>query len=103
MGVRSCRVTVTDTAGVTHTVEVTASSLYEAVALGLKAVRGHDWVEPIAEQFASVKVAVTNIPVEHTVKLRDFVAWLQRTAGSPADLSARRRVRELLGETTVRR
>ena len=33
MPVRSCRVTIQDTEGISHTVEVTAASLYEAVAL----------------------------------------------------------------------
>jgi len=37
---RSCRVTITDMEGVAHTVEVTAASLFEAVALGLVALRG---------------------------------------------------------------
>lgn len=35
MAVRSCRVTITDLDGVSHTAEVTASTLLEAVALGL--------------------------------------------------------------------
>ena len=35
MSVRSCRVSIRDTKGIEHTVEVTAESLYEAVALGL--------------------------------------------------------------------
>ena len=35
MAVRSCRVTVTDLEGISHSVDVTASTLYEAVALGL--------------------------------------------------------------------
>lgn len=35
--IRSCRVTVQDLDGITHTVEVTAESLYEAVAQGLAA------------------------------------------------------------------
>jgi len=98
MAFRSCRVTITDIEGASHTVDVTASSLYEAVALGLKVMRGHTWVEPVAEQLATVKVVVRDVPVEHTVKLRDFTAWLQRTAGSPSAVTARRRVREILGE-----
>jgi hypothetical protein len=98
MAVRACRVTITDIEGVSHTVDVTASSLYEAVAVGLKVMRGHTWVEPVAEQLATAKVVVRDVPVEHTVKLRDFTAWLQRTAGSPSDVSARKRVREILGE-----
>lgn len=101
MGVRSCRVTITDVEGVSHTAEVTASTLYEAVALGLKAIRGHEWVEGVSGQFGTVRVAVMTIPVEHSVKLKDFTAWLQRTAGSPSDVTARKRIREILGERTV--
>ena len=44
MELKSCRVTVLDMDGVAHTVEVTASTLYEAVALGLKQIRGNEWV-----------------------------------------------------------
>ncbi len=44
MPVRSCRVTIKDLEGVKHTVEVTAETLYEAVALGFVAIRGNDWV-----------------------------------------------------------
>ncbi len=102
MGVRSCRVTITDIEGVSHTAEVTASTLYEAVALGLKAIRGHDWVEGLSEQSGTVRVSVTNIPVEHTVNLRDFTSWLKRTAGSPKDVTARSRIREILGERSLR-
>ena len=97
MAVRSCRVTIADTEGVSHTVEVTASTLYEAVALGLKAIRSHDWVEGmVPERFATVRVSVTEVPVEHTVKLRDFTSWLERTAGSPRDVTVRNRVRDIL-------
>jgi hypothetical protein len=95
MAVRSCRVTVTDIQGVSHAVDVTASTLYEAVALGLKAIRGHDWVEDLSEEFGTVRVSVTNIPVEHTVKIREFNAWLQRSAGSPKEVSTRSRIREI--------
>jgi len=34
--------------GVSHTVEVTLVSLCEAVAQGLEAIRGHEWVAGIA-------------------------------------------------------
>jgi hypothetical protein len=37
-------VTIRDLTGVTHTVEATAATLYEAVAQGLAAIRGDDWV-----------------------------------------------------------
>ena len=36
---RSCRVTLLDIEGIAHTVEVTAGTLYEAVAMGITALR----------------------------------------------------------------
>jgi hypothetical protein len=102
MGVRSCRVTITDIQGVSHTAEVTASTLYEAVALGLKAIRRHDWVGELSEPFGTIRVSVTSIPVEHIVKLRDFTSWLERTGGSPKDVTARSHIREILRECWVR-
>ena len=47
MSVRSCRVTVQDLDGTSHTAVVTASSLFEAVAQGLAALRKNEWVEGI--------------------------------------------------------
>ncbi len=44
MQVRSCRVTIRDIDGMSHTVEVTASTFYEAVAQALAALRGHELV-----------------------------------------------------------
>ena len=41
---RSCRVTIQDMDGVSHTVEVTAATLYEPVAQGLEDSRVSDWL-----------------------------------------------------------
>src|SRR5580658_3187189 len=35
--------------GVSHTIEVTAATLYEAVARGLAAIRRNEWVASVAE------------------------------------------------------
>src|SRR6266851_2320236 len=75
MPVRSCRVTIQDMDGVWHTVEVTAATLYEAVAQGLAAIRGNDWVAGIAQGVNVVKVSVADVRVEHEVKLMDFTKW----------------------------
>jgi hypothetical protein len=64
---------------VSHTVEVTAATPYEAVAQGLAAIRGNEWVAEIAEGFNVVKVAVADVRVEHEVKLDDFTKWVDRT------------------------
>jgi hypothetical protein len=97
MPVRSCRVTIKDMQGVDHTVQVTAGTLYEAVALGLASIRSQEWVEGIAEGINAVRVSVLNIPVEHSVAMKDFNAWLTKEGGSPRESSSRRRIREILG------
>jgi hypothetical protein len=97
MPVRSCRVSIKDMDGVKHTVEVTAETLYEAVALGLVAVRGNDWVMGIAQGMNVVEVSVVDVPIKHSVKLQDFNAWLERTAGAPREISKRQRIKSILG------
>jgi len=97
MAARTCRVTITDLEGVSHAVEVTATTLYEAVSLGLVALRESDRVAGIPEGLAAVRVSVTSIPIEHTVKMRDFTNWVERKGGSPKDVSNRDRIRAILG------
>jgi hypothetical protein len=102
MAVKSCRVTIQDMSGVEHTIEVSASSLYEAVALGLASLRGEDWVAGIAEGLNTVRVSAVNLPIEHSVRIMDFQSWLAKEGGSPRDRSQRYRVREILGITDQR-
>jgi hypothetical protein len=102
MAVRSCRVTIQDMDGVSHTVEVTAATLYEAVAQGLAAIRGNDWVAGIAQGLNVVKVSVADVRVEHEVKLLDFTKWVDRTGGSPREMSDRQRIRSILGMPVAR-
>ena len=93
---RSCRVTIEDMNGVTHTVEVTAETLYEAVAHGLAAIRGNEWVAGIAEGLNAVKVSVADDRVEHEVKMIEFRRWLERPGGSPREVGQRQRIRAIL-------
>src|SRR5260370_35761585 len=95
MAVRSWRVTIQDLEGITHTVEVTAESLYEAVAQGLAALRRSDWVAGF--QPGIVKVSVADVRVEHQVKLTDFTQWLERRADSPRDIIQRQKLRSIHG------
>ena len=84
-----------------HTVEVTAESLYEAVALGLRAIRGRDWVEGLRDQF-KVDVTVSEIPVHHGVEIKEFNSWLERESGASRDLVQRKRARKILGMSETR-
>ena len=98
--IRSCRVTVQDMEGVAHTVEVTAESLFEAVAQGLAALRGREWVAGITH--GTVKVSVADVRVEHEVKMTEFTKWLDRPGGSPREMIQRQKVRSILGMPVMR-
>jgi hypothetical protein len=102
MSVRSCRVTIQDLEGTSHTAEVTASSLFEAVAQGLAALRKNEWVEGIEERFGIVKVSVAEVRVEHQVKIADFMKWLERQGRTPREVSQRHKIRSILGMSVSR-
>jgi len=97
MSLRLCRVTVCNLEGVKHSVEVTASTLYEAVALGLVAIREQDWAGEIAEGLNTVDVSVTAVPVLHSVRMQDFNKWLSRKGGTPSVIRQRKHIRQILG------
>jgi hypothetical protein len=85
MLVRSCRVTIRDWECVTHTVEVTAAAWYAALAQGLAAIRGNDWVAEVAQGLNVVKVSVADVRIVHEVKLMEFTKWLERDGASPRE------------------
>jgi hypothetical protein len=102
MSVRSCRGTIQDLDGTSHTAEVTASSLFEAVAQGLSALRKNEWVEGIEERFGFVKVSVADVRVEHQVKIADFMKWLDTTGSHPTGNTQRQKIRAILGMSVSR-
>lgn len=97
MAVRSCRVTCRDPQGVEHTVQVTAQSLFEAVAQALHIFREHDWSDDPSSGSGSVVVTIKTAEVEHRVRIRDFQRWLESAPRSPAEMALKRRLREILG------
>jgi hypothetical protein len=99
VSIRACLVTIHDIDGVAHTVEVTAATLYEAVAQGLAALQGNEWVAEIARGLNVVKVSVADVRVEHEVRLLDFTKWLDKKGGSPREMTDRNRIRSILGMT----
>jgi hypothetical protein len=97
MAVKSCKVICRDTEGVEHAVNVTAESLYDAVAQGLRFFRASEWVNPIAGNTVII-VKVKEPEIEHHVRVRDFDAWLERTNKSPKEMAAKQRIRDRLKE-----
>ena len=98
---RTCKVSVTDMRDVEHTIDVTAETLYEAIAAALAALQQDSWVEEIAQGLNTVSVLVQQPPVKHDVKMKDFLSWLGRPGGSPAEVALRERVRKLLVKTNA--
>jgi hypothetical protein len=98
MAVRPCRVTCSDTQGVERTVEVTAQSLYEAVAQALRVFREGDWGEDSNRIPASVVVTINQPQVEHRVRIKDFENWLESGGKSPAEMALKSRLRDIIGQ-----
>jgi hypothetical protein len=97
MSLRNCRVSCHDLKGVERTVEVTAESLYEAVAQGLRAFRQNVWVDDVGQGQTTVTVVVRNPEVQHKVRIQDFERWLESQGRTPAEVSLKSRLRQLLG------
>jgi hypothetical protein len=77
VALRTCTVSCCDLKGVGHSVEVTAASLYEAVAQGLRVFRENDWVDDIGGGRTTITVVVTQPRVEHKIRVQDFEQWLE--------------------------
>jgi hypothetical protein len=77
---------------------VTADSLYEAVAQGLRVFRENDWVDDISRG-QTISVVVKQPETEHKVPVPDFERWLESQGRSPGEVSLKNRLLELFGPT----
>lgn len=96
MGLRTCTVSYCDLKGVAHVIEVTADSLYEAVAQGLRVFRENDWIDEVGRGQTTISVVVRQPEVEHKVRVQEFERWLETQGRTPAEVSLKGRLRELL-------
>jgi hypothetical protein len=94
---KACTVVVHDLNETAHSLDVTAETLYEAVAQALATVRGHDWVGDIGRGLTTVTVKVRNPEITHIVKIQDFENWLNRGCKSPQETVLKARLRQMLG------
>lgn len=92
---KSCRVSVTDPRGVSHTVEVTAESLFEAAAAGLAVLKKDGWTDPVGGA-TRLQVQVQEPAVTHTVTVLQLERWLNGATSSPNETVRKKRLRELL-------
>lgn len=79
--------------GITHSVEVSASSLYEAAVLGMKAFEQTGWAD---HPVGCMEIVIKSPAVTHRVGVVQVTNWL-RSAGSPQDCALKARLRAVLG------
>lgn len=91
----TCRVSFEDEHGTTHAVAVTAGSLFEAVALAVRAFRAQPWT-PAVPPATPLTVVVSAPVAHHQVTVQKVRQWASGSGRSPADRLQRERVRAML-------
>ena len=103
MALRTCTVAIKDVQDVEHSLEVTAETLYEAIATALATLQKDVWVGEIGQGFTTVTVLVQQPPVKHEVKIKDFLSWLGRQGRSPAEVTLKQKLERILGKANQAR
>lgn len=93
MPIRTCTVSFTDIDGLRHSVDVQASSLYEAVALAISSFREHDCAPGPVSQ---LEVEARSPGVKHSVSMGKVRDWLESSAKSPSDRLLKEKLKALL-------
>jgi hypothetical protein len=86
---RNCTVSVRDSEGVTHKVQVQGSSLFEAAAYALAAFREQEWAAEALTLAAVLRVEVHARPVVHEVPLKAVERWLRSPSASPKEMTTK--------------
>jgi hypothetical protein len=102
VALRTCTVAVKDLQEVEHSVEVTAETLYEAIATALASLQKDVWVGEIGQGFTTVTVLVQQPAVRHEIKMKDFLSWLGRQGRSPAEVTLKQKLERILGKSNSR-
>ena len=93
----TCRVSFDDGAGITHTVSIAASSLYEAAALAIAEFKKSGFALAEVGTATRLKVVVEAPTETHELTVARLQAWLDSSAKSPREQSVKVRLRQLLG------
>ena len=90
---RARRVSFTGPDGIRHSVKVQAETLYEAVALAIRAFREHECAPGSGSQ---LEVEARSPSVTHTVSIAKVQDWLRSSAKSQSDKIMKERLKGLL-------
>ena len=93
---RSCSVSFKDSEGITHSVEITASSLFEAAVVALAEFRKHGFTDATFGPATTLNVRVKAPEASHVVSIGQVKAWLDRVGKSPREQVEKNRLKYLL-------
>lgn len=94
---RNCVVSFRDGNGLEHSVVVSAASLYEAAARGLKAFGDSPFADDARPGFAArLTVAVRSVEARHEVDMLRLREWLSSNGKSPREQALKHELRKLL-------
>lgn len=79
-----------------HSVEVAASSLYEAAVIALREFRGCEFTEVFAGRATKLSIEVRAPAESHEITVGQVESWLQSRGKSPAEQTTKTRLADLL-------
>ncbi|MCM3900307.1 MAG: hypothetical protein ND866_01225 [Pyrinomonadaceae bacterium] len=92
LAMATCIVSYLDTEGLRHSVEVNATSMYEAAVLGVCAFKKHD-CEPVGLNKLEIEIRSS---ITHAVTVKKMHEWLNGCAKTPKEAVMKERLRSLL-------
>jgi len=92
VGIRSCTVSFDDSAGVRHTVQVCAESVFEAAAVALHIFKGNGTTPGPATH---LEIAAQAPVVNHSVSVHRVEDWLKSSGKTPKEQALKSRLRQL--------
>jgi hypothetical protein len=95
VNVRPCIVSYQDLDGVTHSVKVHATSVYQAAALAVIEFRNHEFFDEKPGSGSTLTVKTTTAVV-HELTVNKVIQWLDRKPENGIDLMERARLKRLL-------
>jgi len=92
-----CRVSFDDGAGITHTVSVSASSLYEAAALAIAEFKKSGFAFAAVGPGTRLRVAVEPPTTTHELSVGKLQMWLESNGKTPREQALKVTLRQVLG------
>jgi hypothetical protein len=92
----SCKVSFTDGGGVTHTVSVSASSLFEAAARGIAEFKRTGFALAAVGPATRLVIAVEPPATTYELSVAKLQSWLDTNGRTPRDQAMKVTLRQLL-------